>query len=269
MRLLVATDLSARSDRALERAVMLARRGGLSLTVLHVVDDDLPAAEQERQRASAMEAIRDRLTHLGMPNATIEVPEGHAHQVILARAEDIGAGLIVVGAHRGRGVVDLFSGTTAERVIRAGQVPVLMVATAPTHDYARAVTGLDFSEHGVHAAGAAAALFPDCRQRLVHVYEVPFTGLRTGTDADDETRREHRERLDALIAEKLEATAGPFEVEVRRGVTADMLRKEVEATHADLVVVGTRGAGGALSMLGSVAHELLAAASCDVLVAHA
>ena len=37
-RILLATDLSARSDRAMDRALMLARREGAELVVLHVLE---------------------------------------------------------------------------------------------------------------------------------------------------------------------------------------------------------------------------------------
>lgn len=269
MSLLVATDLSARSDRALNRAIMVARHCGMPLTVIHVLDEELPKALQERYRTAALETLHSQLNHLGMPDAPVETPEGHAHEAILASAETLGADLIIVGAHRGRGIRDLFSGTTAERIIRNGHRPVLMVSTAPTHDYARAVTGVDFSAHGVHAAGVAAALFPECRQRLVHVYDVPFGGLRTGTTADEEAQQDHRARLDALLAEQWPSRPDTFETEIRRGIAVEVLRKEVDMIHADLLVIGTRGQGGAFGPLGSVAHDLLAAPPCDILVAHA
>ena len=44
---LMATDLSARSERALERAVSLARNHCAKLTVVHVVDEALPASLAE------------------------------------------------------------------------------------------------------------------------------------------------------------------------------------------------------------------------------
>ena len=37
-RILLATDLSARSDRAMDRAMMLAKREGAELVVLHVLE---------------------------------------------------------------------------------------------------------------------------------------------------------------------------------------------------------------------------------------
>ena len=51
--ILIATDLSARSDRALERAVNLACDRGGELTIVHVVDEDLPASLADAQQKAA------------------------------------------------------------------------------------------------------------------------------------------------------------------------------------------------------------------------
>ncbi|HEU6442162.1 MAG TPA: universal stress protein, partial [Microvirga sp.] len=40
--ILVATDFSTRSDRALRRATLLARHVSARLVLIHVVDDDRP-----------------------------------------------------------------------------------------------------------------------------------------------------------------------------------------------------------------------------------
>lgn len=42
MRILVASDLTARSDRAIARGFQLARQLNAELRLLHVVDADLP-----------------------------------------------------------------------------------------------------------------------------------------------------------------------------------------------------------------------------------
>lgn len=271
MTLLIATDLSPRSDRALHRAVLLARQAGRPLVVLHVMDDDLPEATRARQRAEAETAIGHQLAQHQATEAAIEIVEGRPHDVILKRAAALDARLVILGTHRDRGLLDLFTGTTAERVIRAGQRPVLMVCRAPAGPYARAVTGVDFSPHGIHAAGVARALMPDCAQRLVHVYDVPFAGFRPGDEADQEARETHARRLEALVAEHLAGgSTPPVETVIARGEPLEVLWREADGRDADLIVVGTRGQGGAgRHLLGSVAHELLADARRDVLVAHA
>ena len=47
-RLLLATDFSTRSDRALRRAALIADKSGAAITLLHVIDDDQPKYLIER-----------------------------------------------------------------------------------------------------------------------------------------------------------------------------------------------------------------------------
>ena len=55
-RILVATDFSTRSDRALRRGVLLARQASAGLVVAHIVDDDQPhgLVQAERQESTAL-----------------------------------------------------------------------------------------------------------------------------------------------------------------------------------------------------------------------
>jgi len=57
---LMATDLSARSDRAVERAVALARELGAKLKIVHVVDEDLPASLADNQQKRPFKDISPR-----------------------------------------------------------------------------------------------------------------------------------------------------------------------------------------------------------------
>ncbi len=104
-RLLVATDLSPRSDRALDRAVLVARQKGAALIVLHVIDDDLPAAVAERRKAEAAAVIRQHLASApdapGL-NVTVTVVYGEAVNEILRAAEDCDADLVVLETIRMR-----------------------------------------------------------------------------------------------------------------------------------------------------------------------
>ena len=129
-RILMATDLTARSDRALARAVGLAREHGSALTIVHVVDDDLPALLAEAQAQAATDSVRAQLASLAPGDDTpvsTEVVSGRAYVGILDLAAQYDADLIVLGMHRADSFKDMFRGTTAERVIRAGSAPVLLV----------------------------------------------------------------------------------------------------------------------------------------------
>ena len=65
MRLLCATDLSSRSDRALRRAGILAREADAELVLLSVVDDDQPKrlVESERREVTMLLTEQSRRTY--------------------------------------------------------------------------------------------------------------------------------------------------------------------------------------------------------------
>lgn len=61
LRFLAATDLSPRSDRAVERAVQLAGARKAHLTVLHVVSDELPRSILRSAVAEAEQVLQPRV----------------------------------------------------------------------------------------------------------------------------------------------------------------------------------------------------------------
>ena len=61
----VATDFSTRSDRALRRAVLLARQRGAALALIHVVDDDQPEYLIKSQRRAAEELLEQTAATIG------------------------------------------------------------------------------------------------------------------------------------------------------------------------------------------------------------
>jgi nucleotide-binding universal stress UspA family protein len=63
-RLLIATDLSSRSEVALARALRLTRQHGAELRVCHVVDDALPAHLAEAQKIAAESILQERIQAL-------------------------------------------------------------------------------------------------------------------------------------------------------------------------------------------------------------
>ena len=146
-KLLMATDLSARSDRALERAVTLAREHSAKLTVVHVVDEDLPASLADAQEKAAKQAIHKHiggLTAGNGPHISIEVVFGRAYVDILEMSEKTEAEMIVLGMHREDAFKDMFRGTTVERIIRAGNVPTLLVKDRVSGPYRQIIVGVDF-----------------------------------------------------------------------------------------------------------------------------
>lgn len=278
-RILIASDLSDRSQRALQRAVSLARQFGSQLWVLHVVDDDQPLAlvdEECRATAAALQGDLDRgdggdLT----PVPTVTVLAGDPFRVIVDEANQVEADLIVMGAHRKRLLGDIFTGTTIERVIRLAGRPVLMVNHRHDESYSNVLAAVDLSETSAHALRTArdlGLLDPD-RDGAVHGFVPLGEGMMyyAGVDRD---RIEEHVAISANQARK--AVAGFLRdngfggmsnlLLIEEGTPFEAIKTGVNQLQPRLLVIGTRGYGGLKRvLLGSVADEVLRRAECDVL----
>ncbi|MGH2464821.1 MAG: universal stress protein [Candidatus Limnocylindrales bacterium] len=108
-RVLLATDLSAVSDRAADHAIEISAEHGASLLVLSVVDPSalriaggrfLRRMDQERSRVEkAAQALVAR-AHAAGVQATFLVWEGEPAESIVAASASEGVDLIILGSHR-------------------------------------------------------------------------------------------------------------------------------------------------------------------------
>lgn len=141
--ILVATDLSELSVRALACAGEMAKALEASLTVLHVVDvRGLTAGFTELDvyfdvgsvleglEKDAREALPGFVEKAGLPAGVpvrTEVVQGVPVDRIIDFAKDNGHDLIVLGTHGRSGFSRLFFGSVAEKVVRSAHMPVLTV----------------------------------------------------------------------------------------------------------------------------------------------
>jgi nucleotide-binding universal stress UspA family protein len=273
---MVATDLSARSDRAVERTLLLAADLQAKLTVLHVVDEDLPARIADRYRDEAQALLAEQLSAKGNGSIEAKVVFGRGADTILSVAEDREIDLIVLGLHRNETSRPMFLGTAAERVVRAGRWPVLIVKNRANKGYERILIGIDFSVYSRCAVELAVNTAPRAEFYLVHAYDLPFRGLLTGHARTAGTKRYEQKLVEhisdefaafvAAVAKKPER----YQQLVREGSARQVLHQELERLAPDLLVVGTHGRTGVShALLGSVAEDMLNAPACDVLVVKA
>lgn len=279
-RLLMATDLSPRSDRALNRALALSDELKAQLVVLHVVDEELPSSVADRLKESAESAIDDQLDSfptLKRENIIRKVVFGTGFRDILKEADESETELIIMGTHRDESLGDLFLGTTVERVIRRGNDPVLVVKNRVKGPYRRVLVGVDFSVYSRRAVEFALKFVPQGEIYLVHAFDVPFKGFISGRSALDEVTKKHQEQMDAMLEEEMQGflaslTSPPTSLKriMLEGTVWEVIAGQVEKLRPDLLVIGTHGRTGvANALLGSVAEDLLSNPPCDVLAVKA
>lgn len=139
-RILLPTDFSEGAVSSAVAARRIAEQFGASLHVLHVLDEpvaldpmfrgDIPL-EMLRERmgkyaAEGMEAfVAANLA--GLEGVTASVVSGVPYREIVRVARESNADLIVIGTHGRTGVEHVLFGSTAEKVVRNAQCPVLTI----------------------------------------------------------------------------------------------------------------------------------------------
>jgi universal stress protein A len=134
--ILVPTDFSQPSERALDYARDLGHQFGASLHLLHVVNRPLLAEGLAAEAAvshgaalgSEMAAEAQRRLHEAVPDAaSADVVFGYAARSIVEHASRLGVDLIVMGSHGRTGIAHVLLGSVAEAVVRTAPCPVLTV----------------------------------------------------------------------------------------------------------------------------------------------
>ncbi len=270
--ILVATDLSDRSERALRRAVTLAEHKKARLVVLSVVDKDLPQAIVASLIETSKAELSQFMDSISAPSVEIRVEAGDVQTAIHGVADELDADLIVLGVHRARPFLDMVSGTTMTRLVKGTRRPVLLVRNPVTHDYKQMLSGLDFSPACLAALTFASRLVPEAQITCFHAVHIPFRGLVApgGTAAQfDPFVTEAKDRLNAWLQEN-DLPANCTLPELRVGSVTEVLAEALASGGVDALVVGAHTRSRFVpNKLGSFTEDLLRNPPTDILVVRA
>ena len=267
--ILVPVDGSEKDARALAVAADLAQLADASVVVVRVRNPQTESATHE-SRNSMLQAMRVAAEVVGVRvprGLTCEVLDGDdVPNALLGRADSVNATALVMATRAPQAIDRAIHGSVADRVVRAGTRPVVLVP--PRADY---MGGRDVHlRRGlVPVDGSAAALsvmahllaFPNARQLDLLLLQV----------VQPEPNHEPAEKAEQALT----ALAGRVR---ERGIMVEA--RVVEARHPAVVIVEairqdlidfiamtTRGAGGiARTMLGSVATAVVRSSEVPVLL---
>lgn len=140
-RILVPLDGSDAAEAILPEAAGLARAFGADLTLVSVVPGTFPlgstyiphAAEENRKRdeqhawfQSYLDRVADQIRSEGLQVEAVAVFGDDVAGVIMEQRQELGADLLALSTSGRGGVARLVVGSVADKLIRAGQVPVLV-----------------------------------------------------------------------------------------------------------------------------------------------
>ncbi|WP_338242520.1 universal stress protein [Aurantiacibacter hainanensis] len=261
--IVAATDFSARADRAVDRAIMLAEELGNPVELIHAVEY-APGSTVDRPAL-------DRAMRAVVPETGVEVsfayPEGSVPAAIARHAEEHDVAMIVLGVARYNSVGDYFLGTAVDRVIRGTSKPVIVVKARPRESYGKILVATDFSDPSREALDWVAAKFPRARISLLHAYSVPFEAWNKASYVAEEIEKEAKARLEAVLDDLPDAVTSRTIAHVIKGSLCQAVNQLVESEGIDLVAVGSQGETGFRhATIGSQAMSVLENAKVDTVV---
>ena len=276
-RILMATDLSAQCDRALDRAVQLAGQWQAPLLVVHATPRD-PAAlwpgEDEpalRHSVDPLALIRQRIRRDlrgDVADVDIHVQAGDPAEVILDVARREHCDLIVLGDARdtrGRNAL----GDTVEALLRKSPVSLLIVKQRPRGAYRRVLVGTDFTVESRHGLTAAAGWFPLADFTLLHALDIPYKSHWLEPQHRGDLTRMEMATIEAFVAEAglpADLRQG-MQLLVEHGHPEAMLGKRALEHDNELTVIGAFRCGLAFHLLvGGTTRRIVQAVPNDVLV---
>ncbi len=142
--ILVATDGSKLSDKAVSTALEMARSLGAKLTVFHAMEEypigmfseyamlsgtATPQAweEGEKKRAARiLDKVKAKAAKLGVPCAAVSRLSPAPYKAILDSAGKSRCDLIVMASHGRRGIQGFILGSETHKVLTHGKLPVLV-----------------------------------------------------------------------------------------------------------------------------------------------
>ncbi len=294
--ILVATDFSEPSRRALCEALVLAGQHHAQLSVIHVLhphrrrgDFESPP-EVDAERLAAEKQIKGLMDEL-RPQEKIGVliKEGDAALQVLSVIEEQKVDLLVVGTRGRGGLRKLALGSVADELLRVAACPALTIG--PQAEVA-AVSGgarfhhilfaTDFGKGSTKALPLALALARAEQAQLIMLHMIPpipsssasLSAYAPATAAADEVTQwegTYHKRALQQLKECLPAETGLTQ-EVKYVVGTDFLTEGVLTASAkfkvDLIVMGASHAASAkvaAHLPWAAVHEVLRDAPCPVL----
>lgn len=141
--ILVPSDFSEFSDRALQKAADLAKEYKSRIYLLHVIDeglqqcvadyclsDEVIKRMEADERAASQRLLEQQVSRVpdsaGL-DISFDIRKGHPAEEILKDQQEKNPGLIVIASHGRTGLLHNLLGGTADKVLRRAGCPVLLV----------------------------------------------------------------------------------------------------------------------------------------------
>jgi len=291
-KILVVLDPNTIEQKALNRALHLARISGASVTLMVSIYDFsyemttmLAATERDAMRNSLLYDrkvwIGDLLEDYDTQGLAIEIKvvwHNRPFEAIIECAIAGGHDIIVKATHPREGLASLFFTPTDWHLLRKAPCLVLLVKEHQWPSGGKVLAAIHTTgEHDHHCSlnnriTATALKFAQCLNADVHLVNAfPGAPITIAAEIPEFDSSNYREAIAANHQQALREHAEPFAIaesklHVEEGLPEQVIPSLAEQLDAELVVLGTIGRTGfTAALLGNTAEHVIERINCDLL----
>lgn len=269
---LVATDFSPASQKAVLCATAVARRHGATIFLFHGVSSPSERSVMEGWRQGQAEVmshlLADRLDGIQYELIVRSGPICKSLAQVMAEKQ---VDLVVLGSRGRTGMRKLILGSVAEKIFREARCPVITVgpnvsATAAQAEPQHILAATGFAPHSLHAVEYATK-FAEYLHSSLALVNVVTDPAKASAEAQERTRSERIRQLQALIAPGSELNPELF---VEFGSAPQGILCTAAQWKANLIVLGLHDVEEfkRRETTWAKAYEIICEASCPVMTVH-
>ena len=290
--IVMATDFTDRSRHVFEAAVRAARLFDADLHLLHVNEEEIYFAghssaevshfleDVASKRLAWLDQLAEEAREAGVRAEPVS-RGGAASDGIIGYADEIDAGLVVMGTVGARGLKGFLTGSTAKKVLRRSERPTLVVSSvaavapsAPGETFAHVLYPTDVSKasHAGLAVAEMLAVRSGARLTLAHILKLPAMIPTIPGEPPIFVPRGATDGLEARLMGELHTLAEDLSADVDvavevHGDAADGIAEIAARVGADLIAIPRHSDSTVAGRLfGRTAEQLAKIAPAPVLV---
>jgi nucleotide-binding universal stress UspA family protein len=265
---LVATDFSAASAKAVLYATAIARRHSSKLFLVHVVTSRSQSALMDGWRAGQTEVTKQLIAdHLDGIEHELVVRAGDIWQVLSDVSIKKQINLIVVGTRGRTGMRKMLLGSVAETIFRKAPFPVLTIGPNikdqdPEIGPEKILAPTGFAAQSLSGVRYAVRLAQDLHSHLALLNVV--TDVNPSGSNGDSVAQERSTKLRALVPADVQLPSEPLFF-VQFGSPPELILQTAAQWEANLIVLGIREKTSGKEPTWAKAYDIISNASCPVL----
>lgn len=277
--ILVPTDFSDSSERAIEASIQMAKSFQSKIILLHVFsEEDLSADNNELLEKAVEEQLKeqkDKIEKNGIQVADVILEKGIAVEEIIQVAQDRNVNVMVVGSGNKTSNDHFKLGITVEKLMQKNQIPIWVVKNEEVKPIKKIICPVDFSGPSIRAFKNAITLAEKFKAELslIHVFEpVNTTSVRISLNTEEENRKrkQNKEKELKQFLSKYELDNIKLNVHLLLGDAFLEIFKAIKRDESDLLIMGTTGKTGLSKMfMGSVTEKVTRELPCSFITTKA